>query len=911
MKHSSSYKKRKRKTLNTSLSKRKKNKIMEGGSQPPELFLFNRLAPYDDSNVKSYIENQELRIASLEELKNIELHPRGDDPNGKEATIRFAQSSNYGWIKDDSNYVYRPTVLNTSNITLGLDQINQAGYERITPVSGSNYGVWCHGIKPPEGTANIMAYNNSFYSTHHYPHILTIHETGATKLNGLYINDDETIYMSDNTNITSLSRMNNNTYERNIIQRIFSNTLQPKGFTMDGDNNYYVINSTSNIYVYDSNGQPLTPPSYSTDKFTNIIDIDTDSKEDLFCLNASGIQQLKWNNNSYTPLEIKLKLDNKELTLTNASGIHVSYARGHNDCIYIADTDKNRILFIPMIAGTYYNVSRSENPTITNSVTLKAYVIAGNENGTAGFDISQDGGLATSAMLNKPTSIITDSSGNVYIADTGNHRIRKVDYLTGKITTIAGTYKNYSYTLSQNGIDQVYHFPKHTCDGVKTNNTYDHYGILYPIQTVGYLNGDSRCQASRTISGHIGDQAPGIWESDLGTISEYVYIESPTCLKILETYDANDDPIKYLYFVTKDSVCRMKITEPPPPIDNIVEPPAPLHLVPMPYAYQNINFNTDIPKYGIDLAKDILHYYWVTKNIGDIIDTFPLKIKRMAIDYNNDLYYTVGNAVLRQIRDTATNTYSLNHDPNVIAGQYTIDDKNHNLIYSDANYLAEGRRPIFAQLDKPTNVAVDNSGNLYIVDTYNHIVRKVTNKEGNRLTSDHDNNIITTVAGIPQKDCYLDPVGGYSGEDLPATCSKLNEPHGICFDSDNNLFIADSGNHIIRMVAAKDYDMSDNIYYNYTPISFPQSSNIRIKTLNIYGINCQKIKKGHMYTVAGVAPSLSQTEGVSINPTSAQTGQNHIPNGRNVLLNYPMGVHVDKNTIIPNNNYFYPTSIIE
>lgn len=56
--------------------------------------------------------------------------------------------------------------------------------------------------------------------------------------------------------------------------------------------------------------------------------------------------------------------------------------------------------------------------------------------GTAGY--SGDGGAATSAKLNYPFGIFLDSSGNMYIGDMSNHRIRKVTISTGVITTIAG-----------------------------------------------------------------------------------------------------------------------------------------------------------------------------------------------------------------------------------------------------------------------------------------------------------------------------------------------------------------------------------------------------------------------------------------------------------------------------------------
>ncbi|MFF4529496.1 hypothetical protein ACFY1P_09515 [Streptomyces sp. NPDC001407] len=60
--------------------------------------------------------------------------------------------------------------------------------------------------------------------------------------------------------------------------------------------------------------------------------------------------------------------------------------------------------------------------------------VAGNGNA----DYTGDGHAAGTASLCRPNTVATDAFGNVYIADTDNHRVRKVDAKTRTITTIAG-----------------------------------------------------------------------------------------------------------------------------------------------------------------------------------------------------------------------------------------------------------------------------------------------------------------------------------------------------------------------------------------------------------------------------------------------------------------------------------------
>ena len=94
-----------------------------------------------------------------------------------------------------------------------------------------------------------------------------------------------------------------------------------------------------------------------------------------------------------------------------------------NQNLYIADTANHRIRRIEATTGI---------------ITTNA------GNGTQGF--SGDSGPATAASIDSPTGLAVDTAGSLYLADTHNHRIRKITMTTGIITTIAGT-----GTLGQSG----------------------------------------------------------------------------------------------------------------------------------------------------------------------------------------------------------------------------------------------------------------------------------------------------------------------------------------------------------------------------------------------------------------------------------------------------------------------------
>ena len=128
---------------------------------------------------------------------------------------------------------------------------------------------------------------------------------------------------------------------------------------------------------------------------------------------------------------------------------------------------------------------------------------------------------------------------------------------------------------------------------------------------------------------------------------------------------------------------------------------------------------------------------------------------------------------------------------------YIADSRNHNIRRVDASgtittiagtgsrgYNGDGGPAIQAQLNYPTGVAVDATGNLYIADSGNHRTRRVDAR-----------GVITTIAGTGS--------GGYSGDNGPAAQAQLARPEGMAIDRAGNLYIADFGNDRIRRVDAR------------------------------------------------------------------------------------------------------------
>src|SRR5271165_740139 len=107
-------------------------------------------------------------------------------------------------------------------------------------------------------------------------------------------------------------------------------------------------------------------------------------------------------------------------------------------------------------------------------------------------------------------------------------------------------------------------------------------------------------------------------------------------------------------------------------------------------------------------------------------------------------------------------------------------------------YAGDGGAALGAQLNNPTNVAFDSTGNFYIADTDNSVIREVST-----------DGTITTVAGIVCSQTQTTFCGpGYLGDGAQAAAAQLDIPLGVAADSAGNVYISDTGNNVLRKVTA-------------------------------------------------------------------------------------------------------------
>ena len=428
-------------------------------------------------------------------------------------------------------------------------------------------------------------------------------------------------------------------------------------------------------------------------------------------------------------------------------------------------------------AGNLYIADYSNNCIFkVDAVSSIATRVAGTNQSYGAF--SGDGGPATAATLNSPGGLVVDAAGNLYIADTRNNRVRKVTAATGIITTVAGSSPPFGSTATFAGdggpataamLDDPLGL---ALDGA--GNLYIADASNNRIRMVAAASGTISTVAG---SGSGGNNTTGF--SGDGGAAVDARLSDPQQIALdpngnLYIGDSGNGRIRLVLAATgiittlaggaaNNTEGVLATDAQIAPFKGAVDSRGNLYIVE----------NTRIWK--VDAGTGAMTTYAGGDNFGHSGDGGPATnaefsyIGGLATDIDDNLYLADQyNCVVRKI-SSATNVVT------TVAGNGTC------------GVSGNGGPALSAALYVPQAVAVDRTGNLFINDPYNGLVRKVSAVTGT----------ISTYAGGRTIWHYGQIIDG-----VQATNSTLYKPDDIAVDRDGNLFITDTTNNLVREVSA-------------------------------------------------------------------------------------------------------------
>ena len=389
--------------------------------------------------------------------------------------------------------------------------------------------------------------------------------------------------------------------------------------------------------------------------------------------------------------------------------------------------------------------------------------------GVRGF--SGDGGLATNAALNLPEVAIVDGSGNILIADTFNSRVRRVDATTGIITTVAGTGEALVSGDGGPATSTPVAFPS----GVALDGN-DNILILEAgtdrIRKVDVTTGIITTLAGTSERGFSGDGGPAT-EATLSSPLVGLVSDGAGNILVADTFNnriRRVDAMTGIITTVAGSGEPSFLGDGGPATKAALLGPAGVVADAADNLYVADTVNSRVRR--VDAVTGIVTTVAGTGSRSFSGDGGPaseagLSIPTgVAVDRAGDLFIAdSGNNRIRKV-EVATG------DIETVAGSGATG-------FGAGSFSGDGGLATDARLFFPEGVAVDGIGNLFIADSGNSRIRKVDAATG----------VITTVAG-----------GGVMGDGGPATDALLFFPEGVAVDKSGNLFITDTGNNRVRKV---------------------------------------------------------------------------------------------------------------
>ncbi len=421
---------------------------------------------------------------------------------------------------------------------------------------------------------------------------------------------------------------------------------------------------------------------------------------------------------------------------------------------------------------------------------------------------SGDNGPATSAEIDFVSDLAVDNAGNIYLADYYNYEIRKID-TTGMLTAFAG---GVPYgPIEENGI------PATTAVMVPYGVAFDGSGNIYisddnlnatAVRRVDLATGLIYTAAGSGAIGFTGDGGQALAAE----------LNSPAGLAI-------SNGVVYFADVANERV-RMVSN------NNIITTVAGTGIRDNgPATNAFLNFPEGIT---IDGSGDVL-----------VADTGNAEARRFKVGGNiNSLGQLQGGAPFGATVDQAGNFYLTAEEPSFPSELPQVlkigPDGTTAVIAGNGpdGFSGDGGPATLAVFNTPQGVAVDAAGNIYVADYGNHRVRKIDTTgtintiAGNGKVQFSGDNGPATSAGMDPFDLALDSAGdilvvdqlnnrirkiapnntittvvgtgvpGYSGDGGPAAEALLKLPSGIALDSSGNMYIADEGNAAVRRVTS-------------------------------------------------------------------------------------------------------------
>jgi hypothetical protein len=413
--------------------------------------------------------------------------------------------------------------------------------------------------------------------------------------------------------------------------------------------------------------------------------------------------------------------------------------------------------------------------------------------GTAGF--TGDGGPATSAELSSPFGVFEDSLGNVFVADSGNSVIRELVCETGAggCTPPAGETSGDIYAVAGNGI------PGFTGDGGLATSAelngpegvaVDGFGNVFVADSG---NNVIREVSKGVIHTMAGNGAAG-FSGDAGPATS-AELNFPSGIAV-------DNSANVLIGDFQNSRVR-KVSA--GTINTLAGNGFPSYSGDGGSA-THAQFGFPIG-FGVGVAAD---------NDGNFIiaDSGDNVVREVKVS-TGDIATVAGNGTSGYAGDSGPATIASLNGPRGVAvdtsGDIFIADSLNNVVREViaasgdiitiagngvAAFSGDGGLATSATLNQPFGVAVDNAGDLFISDTNNNVIREVvcaTGASGCSPPAGKTTGDIYTIAG--------NGTPGNSGDGGPATSAQLTSPDGLCFDPAGDLLIADSGNNEVRMIS--------------------------------------------------------------------------------------------------------------